>query len=73
MQGYIPRLGERSFDYVVVSSIPFCEYGVAETCIFGSDSDGNVVSWSELDGSYSSGTSHSAALAMAGYDVEVLA
>ena len=65
--------GQVSYDYVIVSSIPYSECGPAQTSILGCDCEGNVASLSELDGSYSGGTSHSAALAMAGYDVGVLA
>ena len=61
-----------TYEYVVVSAAVAMFTG-AETYIFGSNETGEVVSWSELDGSYRGGMSHSAALAQAGYDIGVLA
>ena len=40
-----------------------------ETYIFASDKDGNITSWTELEGSYEGGLDHARALAGAGYDV----
>ena len=61
-----------TYEYVVVSAAVVMFSG-AETHIYGSNASGDVVSWSELDGSYRGGMSHSAALAQAGYNIGVLA
>jgi hypothetical protein len=61
-----------TYEYVVVSAAVVIFSG-AETSIFGSNASGEVVSWSELNGSYRGGMSHSTALARAGYNVGVLA
>ena len=41
-----------------------------ETFIFESDADGNVSSWSELDGSFKGAQDHEQALRKAGYEVD---
>ena len=59
--------GEKfTFDHVWVSAVS----GLAhETYIFGSDAEGNVLNWGELDGSFRGGTDHAQALRNAGYEV----
>ena len=52
-------------EYVVVSAIT----NPVETYIFGADSKGNIVDWTELTGSYRGGTDHEKALSNAGYVV----
>ena len=54
--------------YVVVSAV-IALYSGAETYIFATDKDGNVLDWGELDGSYRGGLSHDEALQRAGYSV----
>jgi len=56
-----------SYEYVWVSAV---SHGyAAETYIFGSDADGNVLDWGELPGSFQGGCDHAEALARAGYEV----
>jgi len=56
-----------TFD-VVVSAVT-TPYGVEEACIFPSDSDGNILSMLELDGSIRGTLDHEKALENAGYEV----
>ena len=58
---------ERSFEFVVVSATTVS--GVPETYIFGADDAGEIVLWSELDGSQKGTLQHHVALADAGYEV----
>ncbi len=58
---------ERSFEFVVVSATHV--FGEPETYIFGADSDGTIVLWSELEGSQKGTLQHHAALTDAGYEV----
>lgn len=55
-------------DYVIVSasSLPLME----ETYIFAADSEGNVINWHELDGSFKGDLDHDLALKRAGYAVK---
>jgi len=53
----------------VVTSATVAPYTGAETYIFPTDSDGKVLSWGELDGSYRGGLDHEEALQGAGYEV----
>jgi hypothetical protein len=57
-----------AFDHVWVSAadVPFSG---PETYIFGSDADGKVLDWCELDGSFRGGLDHEEALRGAGYEV----
>ncbi len=52
-------------EYVVVSDID----NPTETYIFKADSDGKVLSWTELDGSFRGKKSHKKALQNVGYEV----
>ena len=55
------------FKYVVVSSV--CDTYAYETYIFGSTEDGEILSWSELEGSEKCTMSHEQVLSNAGYTV----
>lgn len=57
-----------STDYVIVSAIDAMFSG-PETYIFAADSEGRVLDWGELEGSYRGGYDHEQALADAGYTV----
>ncbi len=54
-------------EYVAVSAIR--ESYAVETYIFEANSDGKVLSWEELDGSFRGDTNHDEALQGAGYTV----
>ena len=56
------------YEYVVVSAT-VVPYSAPETYIFPSNEDGEVVSWSELNGSFRGGLDHAKALRGAGYEV----
>lgn len=56
------------FEYVRVSAVNV-PFSGPETYIFGADSEGNVLNWGELDGSYRGGLDHEEALRGAGYEV----
>lgn len=71
-----------SYEYVVVSAQDFSgiKFSVpsgldylfsSETYIFGASADGNIVAWTELEGSYRGGIDHELALRNAGYAVEI--
>ncbi len=57
-----------TYRYVVVSAtvVPFSG---PETYIFGSDAEGEISNWLELDGSFRGGLNHEQALRGAGYEV----
>jgi hypothetical protein len=55
-------------EFVIVSAVNV-PFSGPETYIFPADSDGEVVDWLELDGSYRGGLDHEAALRGAGYEV----
>lgn len=55
-------------EFVIVSAV-VALYSGPETFIFAADKDGEVLSWTELDGSYRGGLSHEIALEGAGYSV----
>jgi hypothetical protein len=59
---------KHGYEYVRVSActVPFSG---PEVYIFGSDSDGEITDWCELEGSYRGGLDHAVALANAGYEV----
>lgn len=57
------------YEYVVVSAADVSFSG-PETYIFGSDKTGEIVSWSELDGSFKGDLDHGQALRNAGYVVK---
>lgn len=59
---------ELKTEYIVVSAVDVVFSG-PETYIFPADSEGNVLSWGELEGSYRGGLVHETALANAGYTV----
>lgn len=67
----------RDIEYVVVSAVKNEALGLHETYIFHSDEQGNILSWSELEGSYKNGLNHAVALSGFGYrvltDIEQLA
>jgi hypothetical protein len=54
------------YDFVVVSAT-VVPYSGPETYIFGADSNGEILKWLELPGSYRGGLSHETALKNAGY------
>jgi len=56
------------FDFVIVSAA-YVPMSGPETYIFGADSDGEVVNWGELPGSYKGGLNHKQALGGAGYTI----
>lgn len=56
----------RTTKYVIVSAV-VAMFSGPETYIFPADKYGNVLSWSELDGSLRGTLDHSVALARAGY------
>lgn len=74
-----PPMIERDYDgaitatheYVWVSATSAMSSfgGRPETYIFGSDADGEVTSWGELEGSFQGGLDHEEALRGAGYTV----
>lgn len=65
-EDHYPREAEvSSVDYVVVSASN--RASVPETYIFEADVRGEIVSWSELPGSFRGGLDHDAALRRAGY------
>ena len=55
-------------DFVVVSAT-FAAFSGSETYIFPSDSEGNVLDWGELPGSFRGEHNHKRALINAGYSV----
>lgn len=55
------------WDYVVVSAVNAMFSG-PETYIFGADSAGEILDWSELDGSFKGALDHEQALRNAGYE-----
>jgi hypothetical protein len=57
-----------SFQYVVVSAAEVM-YSGPETYIFGSDESGEILSFSELEGSFQGALDHEQALRNAGYEV----
>lgn len=56
------------YNYVVVSAA-IVPYSGPETYIFGADKSGNVLSWTDLDGSFRGGLDHVRALHNAGYGI----
>ena len=66
------RLSEPLEDssYVIVSAVPFAfDTGMAETYLFSANEEGDVTSWSDLDGSFQGAMDHARALANAGYEI----
>jgi hypothetical protein len=59
---------DSSYANVVVSSVETSAEGPT-TAVFGSDADGNVLCWIELQGSARGIVTHHEALAAAGYEV----
>jgi hypothetical protein len=57
-----------STKYVIVSATSVMFSG-PETYVFPADEQGNVVNWSELDGSFKGGLDHRRALTEAGFTV----
>lgn len=55
-------------EFVIVSATVAFDSG-AETYIFPSNKDGEVVDWGQLDGSFRGGMSHIEALKNAGYSI----
>ena len=71
-----PAVGEKfTFEtkYVIVSaanvSIPGYGGGGPETYIFPADVSGNVMTWTELPGSFRGGMDHKAAIEQAGWEL----
>lgn len=59
-----------SHEYVIVSAIASAFDTMRdETYIFPADSEGNITSWGELDGSFQGEMDHEKALSNAGYTV----
>jgi hypothetical protein len=58
------------YDFVVVSAT-VALYSGPETYIFGADSNGEILKWLELPGSYRGGLSHETALWNAGYAIGI--
>ena len=56
-------------DHVVVSAVVSEYDGMPETYIFPCDSDGEVMNFGELNGSYKGGLNHARALKGAGFKV----
>lgn len=67
-EGYTEDDAVLIWKYVVVSAVNAMWSG-NETFIFPANEKGEIVSWSELDGSMSGTLSHSKALANAGYTI----
>lgn len=59
---------EIEYAYVVVSAA--YAMGMPETYIFPADSNGEILSWSELEGSFQGAFDHERALENAGYVVQ---
>jgi len=57
-----------AYGYVVVSAVSAMFSG-PETYIFGSDANGEITNWSELDGSFKGALDHEQALRNAGYEI----
>lgn len=62
--------GNEQTCFVVVSDVIAFDHGGPETYIFPADEDGNILDWTELNGSYRGGRDHKHALANAGYIME---
>ena len=58
----------RTANFVVVSAASVMFSG-PETYLFPADEKGNIVNWTELEGSYRGGLNHTQALRNAGYSV----
>ena len=58
----------KTTEYIVVSAANVMMSG-PETYIFPSNEKGEVIDWTELDGSYRGGLDHHEALTNAGYEV----
>lgn len=56
------------YEYVVVSAVNV-PYSGPETYIFAADSDGNIIDFAELPGSFRGALDHRLALRSAGYNV----
>jgi len=59
----------KEHEYVVVSAADAMFTG-PETYIFAADSEGKILNWSELEGSYRGGYDHETALKGAGYTLK---
>ena len=64
---YDTEQNQKSTEYVVVSAADVVFSG-PETYIFPANEQGEVVDWSELEGSYRGGLDHRQALENAGYE-----
>jgi hypothetical protein len=58
---------ELKHEYVIVSAV--VAFGKPETYIFPADEDGEIVSWSEMEGSFRGELDIPKALALAGYSI----
>lgn len=68
---YDTKQNSKSTEFVVVSAV-VAMFSGPETYIFPADETGEVLNWSELDGSYRGSLDHTAALEGAGYQVQRL-
>lgn len=66
---YTSQKNKQSTKYVVVSAADAMFSG-PKTYIFPADETGEIVSWSELDGSFKGGLDHEQALSNAGFEVQ---
>jgi len=67
---FVFRGQKQTTEYVIVSSVIAFDHGDYETFIFPSDENGEILSWTELEGSYRGGFDHEKALNNAGYSVD---
>jgi hypothetical protein len=65
---YVTKQYQGSTNYVVISAVNAMFSG-PETYIFPASSNGEVIDWCELDGSYKGGLDHVQALRQAGYGI----
>jgi hypothetical protein len=68
---YETKQDRKSTNYVVVSAVNAMFSG-PETYIFPADEQGEIVNWSEMDGSYKGELDHARALRDAGYEVQMI-
>jgi len=61
---------EEEYEYVIVSAVLNLGFP-PETYIFPADSDGGILDWGELDGSFKGALDHERALNGAGYQIVV--
>lgn len=59
-----------SVEYVVISAVVAQDSNEPETYIFPADTEGNVLSWLEMPGSFKGGLNHEKAIEEAGWKLE---